>query len=134
MRFVFKKRIEYFSINGGTIPNGHPLQRAGFIRECIDNSKKMLFGSILFYDIDKTLLENYLRSKSINYKIENSFKGKYIHNNKLFDSESISIELIDYFTHKELIRISKQIVKDLNTEVIIKTNHGIFSLYLKKFI
>jgi hypothetical protein len=35
------KEIKYFSIDGSNnVPNGHTLQKGGFIKECIDNSNK----------------------------------------------------------------------------------------------
>jgi hypothetical protein len=33
--------IKYFSPDGRkTVPNGHYIQKAGFIKECVENSKK----------------------------------------------------------------------------------------------
>lgn len=35
------KEIKYFSSNGvHKIPNGHIIQKGGFVKECLDNSKK----------------------------------------------------------------------------------------------
>jgi hypothetical protein len=40
---IIVKEIKYFSIDGSDrVPNGHPLQKGGFIKECIDNSNKFL--------------------------------------------------------------------------------------------
>jgi hypothetical protein len=36
----FIKEIKYFSPDGKSLPNGHPLQKGGFIKECRDNINK----------------------------------------------------------------------------------------------
>ena len=32
--------IKYFSTDGSSLPNGHPIQKGAFIKDCQDNSKK----------------------------------------------------------------------------------------------
>ncbi len=43
------KEIRYFSPSGrNTLPNGHPIQKGGFIKECIDNKDKFKTGNYQF--------------------------------------------------------------------------------------
>jgi hypothetical protein len=47
------KEIKYFSTNGDTLPNGHQIQKAGFIKECNDNSDKFKIANFQYF-ISKT--------------------------------------------------------------------------------
>lgn len=44
------REVKYFHPNGGTLPNGHPIQRGGFLHECKMNS--------LAYELDEAVHSN----------------------------------------------------------------------------
>lgn len=120
------KEIKYFSPDGKSMPNGHSLQRGGFIQECRRNSNNFVLsealhgkqygsseykGGVIVFSVDVNTVQ--LDEDTIQDKVEMviaNFQQRYFAGNKLcgiinklkqyFKKKSMSDETIAYSVGK----------------------------------
>lgn len=118
------KEIKYFSTDGKTMPNGHAIQRGGFIQECKRNSNNFVLteavhgkqyglsdyrgGVIVFstdvnaVDLDKNEIKNKIKKIIVTFQ-QHFFPGNKIHKiinkfNKYFNKKSDEREEITAYS------------------------------------
>ena len=148
-------KVQYFSRDGRSLPNGAGFQRGNFIKECSDNANNFVLSEAVFcgrklqngerggvivfpasadarLDRDKISLWLATLSQGVGaYAIGNTFKGEYIDgNNELYDERSITIEF-GCMASKDLIHFTKRLAKELHQNSILVKDLNDNKIYIK---
>lgn len=115
------KEIDYFSVNGiNKLPNGHPLQKSGYIKECSDNSKKFKTNNFEYLISNKLTLVEAIHDSQYGLT---DYRGGVI----TFSTEVNSLDinknkLINWFSKKGISLLNKYFSKSKLTNIINKFN------------
>lgn len=135
--------VKYFHPSGKSLPNGHSIQRGGFLHECRMN--KMAYtlegslhpvqgglegyrGGVITFATDvnaaqfsKDFIANKVRQLLATdaFYVGNFFRGRYVgDNDKVYDEKSISIE-INGLSSKSLLSLAEMICKDFVQKTVL---------------
>jgi hypothetical protein len=109
------REIKYFSTDGiKDIPNGHPIQKGGFVKECIDNSNKFLTNNYQYLITEKF---DILEAIHPNQYDLFDYRGGIL----IFSIDVNSLELSSDF----LIKLAKKKLKTNSNRFFIKSKLGI---------
>lgn len=131
--------IRYFHPSGRiALPNGHPIQKGGFLRECRINSNSFETSLCSGYcivlpatlpEITPNVISDFFADIYGSYTIGNYFKGTYITDSgEIFSYKSIAIGL-NGLSNEKLTILTERISKRLSlNRVLIKdfSNNKIF--------
>lgn len=143
------KEVKYFSPDGRkNIPNGHPIQKGGFISACKANLNNFILsesvhdsqyglseyrgGVIVFStEVNAVKLDKKMSDETIGaYSIDNAFKGKYVGDNgEEYNERSMSIE-INGLSSKALLYLGEMIARAFHKETVLIKDLNKNKIYL----
>ena len=119
--------IRYFSPEGHTkIPNGHPLQKAGFLKDCIDNKNKF---NISLTKGGVIVLQNKFKVVHLDSGV---FYGTYIDDLKNVYNENSCYINLPHVSNKDMIWVADVILTMLNEERVIIRSFNDDKIFLIK--
>lgn len=113
--------VKYFSPSGiKSIPNGHPIQKGGFIKECVDNSKKFKVDN--FQYLIKANFEITEAIHPIQYGLSDYRGGIVIFSTDVNSLEISKNKLFNWFLKKGKTIINRFLSKSKLNKIITKFN------------
>ena len=114
------RKIQYFSPDGSTMPNGVNIQRGGFLAECNINSNSFrasqMFESMVILPLDAEPKEDcpYLTIVDI-------FMGRYFDEKSgcRFDSESMIVPFYRKLSKKRLSKVANEIATYFGVKAVL---------------
>ena len=143
------REIKYFHPTGGSMPNGHPIQRGGFIHECQVNMDAYELdetvhpkqyapagcrGGIITFSTDVVGPLNDFSDKCIgSFSVGSFFKGYYVGDNgKVYDERSVSVE-VNGLSSKSLFELAELLCKEFSQKTVLVKNFNTNKMYLVDF-
>ena len=140
------REIKYFHPTGGSMPNGHPIQRGGFMHECRVNMDAYELdktvhpkqyapagcrGEIITFSTDVVGPLNDISDKCIgSFSVGSFFKGYYVGDNgKIYDERSVSVE-VNGLSFKSLFELVELLCKEFSQKTVLVKNFNTNKMYL----